>query len=230
MAVAFLEMRRLFLRIGRKVARINIKLESVAAIQQAISLALVTELNKYLVSRVNIVKPKLGELLKAAILASPEVASLGGGKLQSELGVPDATDRINRLVDIWANSIGITFSSAKLTGNKVTAKVTIQAIKSEGEDVLGNDAASYSTSNNQVINWLEWLMLEGDKQIIRGYGIGIDSLGLARTGLGQIMIESRSKSWGVPPEFAGTKDDNFITRSIENINMAIDTLIKDTFQ
>lgn len=209
---------------------ITLELEPSNQITRAISQALTKELTLFLAARTKIIRHKLPKILSDAINRAPEVDSLRGGKLQAELGVPDAASRIDRLIEIWSNSIDIQFIPPKLVGNIIYASVVISAIKADFNDVLGAEEATYNTANNQVISWLEWLLLEGDKQIIKTYRIGGDAGRFSRTGLGKIMIHDQRRSWGVPPEFAGTINDNFVTRTVENINAEIDTMLQDALK
>ena len=60
--------------------------------------------------------------------------------------------------------------------------------------------------------WLDWLITEGDKPIVKGYKYVNDVIG--RSGQG-IMKQQNGESWRVPPEFAGDINDNFITRALD---------------
>lgn len=193
--------------------------------------ALAVEVNRYLVIKINTLKPKITNVLEDALFNCPEVQSLLGGQLQAELGVPDSDLKLDSLIRIWARSIDIKLSPAKRSSrNGITGGFVLTAIKADYSDVLSTDDAIYTTSNNQVIEWLRWLLLEGDRRIIRGYQIGGDLHNKSRTGLGRLMWASKQgRSWGVPPQFAGTKNNNFVTRTIDDIEQQLDLLIQDHF-
>lgn len=198
-------------------------------VKKEIIQAIIPELNKYLAERVNKFKAALKETLKIDLWDSPEVDSLLGGELQAELGVEDPETRLAAIIDRWAGNIDVNFSPAKYAGGRIYSKLSISAIKNDYSDVLGLDEARYTTRNGSTIEWLEWILLNGDKKIITDYDIGLDLNGYSRTGLGKIMIKGRGKSWGVPSQFAGFKNDNFITRTIERIELKVAKIFEDTF-
>ncbi len=188
------------------------------------------EIDKFLVKVVNKIRPEVRRLIYEAIMASEEVQSLNGGKLQAELGVPDASARIKEILDVWIKSVDVSLSPAKLQNGLVRAGFDITAIRSDYSDVLSQSEAIYSTDAGTMIQWLEWLLLEGDRKIIKDFKISTDYNNLSRTGLGKIMVKSNKSSWGVPPEFAGFAGNNFVTRSLDTIGPKIQQLIMDTFK
>lgn len=194
-------------------------------IAKAIGQALAVEVDKRLVKVANSAKPKIQNLIRKGLLNSPEIRSLQGGQLQAELGVPDTEERIRSLIDIWAGSVRASLRSAKLQGGFIRAGLDIIAIKSDYSDVLSSSDAIYDTAGGQIIQWLEWLLIEGDKIIIRQYQVGLDVYGVSRTGLGRVMISNQSSSWSVPPNFSGTADNNFVTKALDEIAPEIEQVI-----
>lgn len=183
---------------------------------------LVPELNKYLVCVISKVRPEISNIIRHAILDSPEVQSLFGGKLQAELGVIDPQNKMLSIVDILASNSNLIFSPAKVTNNYIRANIELHYVKSDYSDILSQPESFQVTANGSVLNWLEWLLLKGDEVIVFGWDVGIDPLNLSRTGLGRIMYKGRARNWSVPPEFAGSQFDNFITRSLENIQQKVE--------
>ena len=76
------------------------------------------------------------------------------------------------------------------------------------------------------LNWLEWLLLFGNKTIIRDYVVEFGDNPRSRTGRA-VMKGVKSGKWGVPPEFAGTKNNNWITRAIESADSEINSILKE---
>ena len=60
------------------------------------------------------------------------------------------------------------------------------------------------------LHWLQWLLERGDEIIVAGYEFGGNS-GRGRSGLGYMTTGG---SFRVPPQFSGTKDNNFISRAL----------------
>jgi hypothetical protein len=68
--------------------------------------------------------------------------------------------------------------------------------------------------------WLEWLLLYGGKIIVRDYRVKMGSNNRSRTGMA-VMVESSGSNWRVPTEFAGTSNNNWVTRAINKIDNKI---------
>jgi hypothetical protein len=200
--------------------------ETEQQIAKKIGEAIATEFNKKLINIANKVRPQIQNIVFTAIMNSPEVQSLQGGDLQAELGVPDAAGRVRNLAELWAKSIRVvSFQPAKMQGGFFRATLELGGIQSDFADALSSPDAIYTTNSGQVIQWLEWLLIEGDKVIIREYQIGLDVYDVSRTGLGNVMIKNQKASWSVPAHFAGTEDDNFVTRAIDTVADDIQKLI-----
>jgi hypothetical protein len=103
--------------------------------------------------------------------------------------------------------------------------ITIEAIRADYADVLAlPDSTLITPEHGYVLPWLQWLLLEGNKTIIEHFKVQFGSWG--RTG-GAIM--RKGGSWHVPPEHAGTINDNFITRAIAQIEPQLVETIKNVF-
>ena len=59
------------------------------------------------------------------------------------------------------------------------------------------------------MHWLDWLLKRGDSIIVVNYQYNPQT-GIGRSKLGN-MVDGGS--FRIPPQFSGTIDDNFITRS-----------------
>ena len=62
------------------------------------------------------------------------------------------------------------------------------------------------------LHWLQWLLEKGDTIIIDSYEYSPRS-GFGRSGGGSMKLGG---SWRVPPEYAGTPENNFISDSLFN--------------
>lgn len=190
----------------------------------------IPEINKVLKRAIQKLKPKIGNIVKNAIVDSPEVESLFGGKLQAELGVTDTVSRVDSILELLGNSVDIDFSPAQVKQGLIYASVQLGYIKADYSDILSTKEAQQDTKRGQTLFWLEWLLLEGDKVIVQDYNIGFDLAGYSRTGLGKIMIGGKNRKWSVPPEFSGTKNDNFITRSLHSVDVAVETALAEALK
>lgn len=209
--------------------RLDVKIDYTEA-SNAITDALAIELNRFIPSRLAGLKNQLTLILAKALYDTDEVKSLNGGKLQAELGVPDADQRIDKIIDKWTDSINIDYSPVKNVNRRLSGSIKATAIIADYSDVTGMSEATYDTAKGTTIEWLDWLLLQGDRRIIIDYGIKVDGTNLSRTGLGKIMFKGTGKSWGVPPEFAGTARDNFVTRAIAASQAEIERAFEEVFK
>ena len=113
------------------------------------------------------------------------------------------------------------------SSNRISASIKLQMIQQDFADLLSLGSASFTSENNSQIDWLRWLLLEGDTIIITNYNFILGPNPASRTG-GGIMRKNGAGSWRVPPEYAGTVQNNWITRgldaSVNEINEFINRL------
>jgi hypothetical protein len=198
-------------------------LESNDQIAQSILKALLPQVNDLLNSAFYKVKDNIITLVQNAIVNSPEYGSLLSGTLQLEFGIPDSASRLEQILSFW-KFIDVEYSKAKISGQKISGSFAISMIRSDYSDVLMSSAATLNTEKGQQLNWLEWLLLFGDKTIIKEYNVQFGSNPRSRTG-GAIMKVSSSGKWGVPPQFAGTASNNWITRAMDSVEDQINNLL-----
>ncbi len=207
---------------------VNVILENSKAIVKKIVTTLKDYVNGLLFRKAPKIQIDIRKLVEDAIRRQPEYKSLLGGELQSELGVPHTKPRLDQIVRIIVDSIEVKVKKLKNVGDIIEGGLEIDFVKSNFKDLTELPVASYVTDKGVKIEWLRWLLLEGDKIIVRSYTIGIDPKDYARTGLGEIMIPSYKKAggWRVPPEFSGTAEDNFITRALIEVSHEINRLME----
>lgn len=132
--------------------------------------------------------------------------------LASQLGLPKNQSEhiMETIVDSVVDGLNISFTSS---GNNYI--VVLSFIDSSLRHILNLPEAAHD------IPWLQWLLVEGDKILVTGHKIVIDygNTGKytkwSRSGH-SLMKKNNSGSWRVPPEYAGTINDNWITRTLEN--------------
>ena len=156
----------------------------------------------------------------AAIGASPEISSLLGGSLQAELGVANPGTATGEILNAWINSIGITYKT-----NMKESYFTLYGIKDDWSEALSLPSSKYLTAKGQTIPWLQWLLEAGDATFLVDYDVSMNPQGSnSRTGKA-VMVRAK-KSWGVPPWAAGTTEDNLVTRSLNEIMPAIQSIMQ----
>ena len=187
--------------------------------------ALLPEVIAYFKKAVQQLKQNIPPVIKQAIINSPEYISLLDGQLKYEFGIPDSSQKLTGLLDLWSSNVDIKYTAPSISGNKIKASFTISMIKIDFNDVLFSDyAIVYDSFRGYSLPWLEWLLLEGNKTIIKQQDVVIGPNKLSRTGMA--IMKNSSKSWKVPSQFAGTISDNWITRAINSVDNDINNIIE----
>mgnify|MGYP007071595672 CR=1 FL=1 len=186
--------------------------------------AMAGEINKALSKGAIKIERDVRNIVRAAITAQPEWGSLLTGRLRSEFGLPDSQERLNTILKIWSNSIVVYPVPAKRVAGRLKGGLRIDMIAGNFEDVISVPEAYFVTEKGVTLNWLEWLLKFGDRAIIRDYTIGVNPK-RSRTGT-DVMVKHVGKRWSVPPEFAGTINDNFLTRALDSIQGQITDIVE----
>lgn len=199
-------------------------LDSAKVINQNILKALLPETNKYLVKVVNKLKTTLPLVVKATITNSPEYQSLLSGQLKYEFGIPDSQDKVANLIELWSTRININYNPLRISNNQLKGSFSASMIRIDFSDVLYSDyAIVVDNFRGYSLPWLEWLLLKGNSTIIKNQRVIIGPNKASRTGLA--VMRDSSASWKVPSQFAGTIDDNWITRALDSAESNIEQTI-----
>jgi hypothetical protein len=169
------------------------------------------------------IQEPLQQIVRESIISTPEYRSLHGGKLQGELGVPSPSSRIESVINTWVSNI---FVEAKVASNPLLS-IQIGFLEEGYADVLSLPEASYDYEGG-TIPWLQWLLLEGDRRIVRSYEFAPITRN-SRTGLG-IMVPSTRRGWQVPSEFSGTETRNFATRAFDGVDTKIEKIVESVIR
>ena len=169
-------------------------------------------INKSLFTKINSVEKDISNIVIQSIKNQPEYTSLKSGTLRNQLGIPNtaAVDSVISALD----DIQVKIIKPSVKGDGVEAKIVINMIKENYSEILSDNGASYTTEKGTQIEWLRWLLLEGNNSVIIGYRYMPIANPNSRTGKG-IMAKFKSGIFRVPPEFAGTSGNNWITRGLD---------------
>lgn len=92
-------------------------------------------------------------------------------------------------------------------------------------ELVTMDFASFTSEKGHLVNWLYWLLFSGNAIVVADYEVAYGDVG--RTGQA-IMI--KSGSFRVPQQFAGTPENNWITRAANNSLPRIRNIIEKTLR
>ena len=201
---------------------INI-LESTDIITQKILQALLPQVNTYLKKVFNKCKIEIEKTITSSIILSPEYQSLLSGQLKYELGLPDPQNRLSVIGKILTN-INVTYNKATFNKNSINGSFSLSAIRSDYTDILSIPESILTTEKGQKLEWLRWLLLFGDKTIIKDYTVVLGPNPRSRTG-NAVMVQETKSRWNIPAQFAGTINNNWITRSIDAANDQINSIL-----
>jgi hypothetical protein len=165
------------------------------------------------------IKNRIREELKKALMSEPEYSSLVSGQLRLELGIPTA-QYVDNIIDIWINNVTVEYNATKSSSKGLSGGFSINMIRESFDDVLGSSTAVIIDANTgSSVPWLEWLLLYGGKMVVKNYNVKLGANPNSRTGMA-VMVQS-SSSWRVPPEFAGTASNNWVTRALKRMDDSI---------
>ena len=193
-------------------------------IQQKILTALLPDCKKYLDTAINKIKAALPNIVYNNITNTQEYISLISGQLKFEFGIPDASQKIASLIDLWITNIVYTYKSPTISGNQIKASFTAELVRSDFSDVLGSEYASVQDQSGYSLPWLRWLLLDGSAILVPNHSVIIGPNPRSRTG-NAIMRMNSGQSWSVPNRYQGTESDNWITRALDNAAPDIENLI-----
>lgn len=199
--------------------------ESNQEIEKAIATALLPQINKFMSNTISYIKSNLFEIIKFSITNQPEYESLINGNLKFELGINNAEIRVSEIIDRWINNAIVNYKPPKISNNKIKSNITIKLIQTDFSDVLNLSASELETEKGQVLPWLQWLLLEGSSTIVKDYEVYFGPNARSRTGFA-IMSPSNASGWNVPSEYAGTLENNWITRAIDSAKPEVQKLLE----
>lgn len=192
-----------------------------ASIAKDMLRALLPDLQKYFDKVYREMRNNIPQILISHIKSQPEYSSLIGGKLMGEFGLPDAASRLSNILSTIESGAIIQTKPISISGSQIKGSIKLQMVQKDFSDLLSLGDSSFTTEKGSNLQWLSWLLKEGDSIIIADYTFALGSFASSRTGMG-IMRQFGGSSWRVPPEFAGTITNNWITRAIDSASSDIE--------
>lgn len=158
---------------------------------------------------------------------SPTYQAMLTGDLRSELGLENAEQDLAQITRIIQSSVHITHKHTSVSQNGINGGFFLYAIQSDYQDLLNSEAASYSyfskKKNKDVeIHWLDWMLTHGDRIIVLEHELEVKPE-FSRTD--KYIMTKRGVGWKVPSQYSGIITDNFITKSIAQLEQPLEDLI-----
>ena len=186
---------------------------------------IVRDLNQVLDKTANQITKPIRNLVRESLMRQPEVRSIEDGQLRAEFGLPDGRGRISDIINFWTKGIIIKKRRIQIRNNQLYGGINIDIIRSDYQDIFAEPSANLITEKGQRLPWLEWLLVFGDRVIIRDYEVQFSNVSRSRTG-SAIMVKRSDGRWRVPPQFAGNRTNNFVTRALSAIEVPLSKIIE----
>ncbi len=173
-------------------------------------------------------------IIRSAIQSSPEYDSILNGDLWHELGIVNPGGALEAVISKIEESIEVTPLLFTHNGRDITSGgVRLQAVQADFSDILNLREASFQSISKKRgtvydIDWLQWLLTsEGSSNVpypnsdfhFVGQSVG------SRTRYG---VMKQGGSWET--EFAGTRQDNWLTRAIGPTEPVLMAMIFDEIE
>ena len=206
---------------------ISIKLiDTVSSITTKINIAIAEEMNKKMMGARAQLKNKLHSMIGMWIRSQPEMLSLhdaGVDSLAAHFGLPfgSADNAVNHIVSSIQSSVDVRFVKF---GPKLTGGITLGIQPDNMANLLSLKKGHVITAKGSDLHWLSWLLERGQGVIVIGYNYTPDTAPRGRSGGGTM---GRGTAWRVPPQYAGTINDNFVTRAFDGREKDIARLFSD---
>ena len=199
-------------------------IEGARAIALKINKGLANIFNKRIFRQANSIESQIKPLVSAALLSSPEIQSLSSGTLRIDFGLTQ--DPSADIVNAITNSLSVQAQKAVASASGIKGGVLITLQPTDYSNLFSLPSAVQITEKGEVLPWLEWLLTLGQQLIIADFGVEYGPYG--RTGGGR-MVEGVA-AFKVNSQYAGTIDNNFITRAINPILPQIRNIIIKALQ
>lgn len=177
--------------------------------EKAVLSSINDKFDKTIKKSIEAIERKVKVLVYDNIYSCNELDGLRGGSLRAELGLTSkqASEASNEIAETISNSI-VTQQGKNPQG------IVVYIQPSDFRNVLGIKGSSVSYfsktyKQNVKLEWLDWLINRGDEIIVDNFRFVPSSKG--RTHGGRMK---KGGSWRISPQYAGTQDDNFITRAL----------------
>lgn len=201
-------------------------LDSDKEIQKQIIAAISGEIQKTIIKAIPNIKAKIQDAVKNAVKSEPEYKSLVSGELKYEFGITDSISKVENIINTMTSNINIRYSNITTNSRGLKGGFSLEMIPSDFADILGLGDSYVQDQKGYSLPWLQWLLLEGGNILVRNYQVVIGPSPYSRTG-NAVMKPEPGTNWVVPPKFAGTINNNWITRSISRIDNQINNIIEE---
>lgn len=174
----------------------------------------VAQLNTAMVASYNDIFIKVRNYTAKLIRYSDFVEGLRQPELRGSFGIRPSdvgTTRTDIVEDVRRDTY-IIYKPFKIIGKNIEGGWLMGIGKNYSESLKNNPACQTYTEKGVTIPWMKWTLEIGNSVVIADFRCKFQR-GLGRSGFA-IMVPDTAIGYRVPPQFAGTPIDNWITRTI----------------
>jgi hypothetical protein len=171
-----------------------------------------SQLNKQIKSKSGIILKDVKSQLRVFFNNSRHYQSMINGTDESNLRAhfgftkSQEASRVDPIIDKF---IGSLFTTFKPYNGRLGGEFAVMGIADDFNDVLSMSEA-FVINKGEALPWLEWLLESGDSFVVQDAAIEFGPGGRS----GQAIMREPGK-WKVPPEYAGTNDNNWVTEVLD---------------
>jgi hypothetical protein len=193
--------------------------------ERELKLELVKQVNKAMFSVANspVLRNTINEIIEKNIISSPEYQSLLNGKLAGLFGLDNPDYILSKIIQTVKNSVLIETRPA-IFSSVISAGITVSLLPSDFSDVLSIEGVSYD-SKGGAVDWLKWLLTAGDTVVVVDYDVVFGNAFVGSRSDFAIMERNVGQGFSVPPEYSGTAQNNWLTRSLEDVDKLIGNIL-----
>jgi hypothetical protein len=173
---------------------------------------IISQMYDRLKSGMSYIQAIVSQKIWAQFQSSFEVHNLIDGDLRYDLGLTqnEAVNVVERIAQILSEDIQVAVKR-----EPYGATMTVSFVKYPYLEILNIPEATFTSKSGHEIEWLLWLLEKGNDILVQDYHVQYQQSSKSRSG-GAFMF--RSGIFRIPPQFAGTLYDNFITRAFTDID------------
>lgn len=207
-------------------------LESEKQIVDKIAKAIAEDYNKTIISSIPEIQTKVKDLTRLFFRTTDTYQALGE-ELEGHFGFPAGTGHIRAdwIVKSVIDSLVVKNTPVKSVGSNLVGSLHIKMLHTTLIEPFNLPSDIINVENkDQLLPWMRWLLLFGDDIIISEHEIKFGT-NLPGSRSGQALMVESAGVWRVPPQYAGTIRDNWLTRTLLSkpylrlLNLAVRSII-----
>ena len=193
--------------------------------RREIAVAIKKEMIKKLRKTYGNIKASITEITRGMVekqlMASNVTQSILAGKLREDFGLTQtqANRSVQEIINYVSSNMKVMLNPS--TTAETIAVFTLDLLPMGTKGLQSLPGGSYTSSGKLGggdVSWLNWLLEKGTQVVIGDFWVFPDPKGISRAGsVMQKVSKNHPEGFRVDPGFAGTEQNNFVTRALQPI-------------